>query len=76
MKIIFTKSDQEKWNNVLQSINSRIMQNFTQKQTSKYLKVSLRKLIDFEHGKIIDFKLLCNYAALVGYNINFNLENL
>ena len=70
-KIEINIQDQEKWFSLIQDINCRIVQNFTQKATSKYLKVSLRKLIDFEHGKIIDFKLLCNYAALVGYNINF-----
>jgi hypothetical protein len=52
------------------------VQNFTSVDVAKILKISHKKFVDFEHGRIIDCELLCAWAALVGYQINFTLENL
>jgi DNA-binding XRE family transcriptional regulator len=75
-KIEINIQDQEKWFSLIQDINCRIVQNFTQGATAKYLGVSRKTIVDFEHGKIFDTRLLFAYAGLVGYSINFNLGSL
>ena len=47
---------------------------YTQKQISKLLKVSPKKVNSFMNGKIYDFWMLTQFAGLLGMNITFNLE--
>jgi transcriptional regulator with XRE-family HTH domain len=68
--------DKERYFTLIQQISCRRVQNFTQSDLCDYLKVSRKTLIEFEKGNIYDISLLFAYAAINGYNINFNLENL
>ena len=66
-------SDKLKWVDLIQEISCRRVQIFTQSEIARYLKVSRKTLIDFEHGKIFDAGLLFAYASICGYEILFNL---
>ena len=74
--IEFADIDKQLWIEALQTISCRSVQNFTSTDVAKILKISHKKFVDFEHGRIIDYKLLCAWAALVGYQINFNFSNI
>ena len=75
-KLTFSKIDQQKWDDALQEISVRSVQSFTQGKAAEHLGVSRKKFIDFEKGRIIDYALLCNWAALVGFQPNINLNNI
>jgi len=70
--------DSEKCNflHILEQLNSRCKNNFTQLELSKYLNVSRKKIIDFQKGRIFDFWLLNRYADILGMSIDFQLKIL
>ncbi|MDX1365475.1 MAG: hypothetical protein R3243_14790 [Arenibacter latericius] len=45
------------------------------RELAGYLKLSTRKLSDFKNGKIFDFWLLIQYAAIIGKNIDFDMKD-
>lgn len=71
---MFSDNDKCKYLQILDELNKNHAKIFTQKELSKHLEVSVRKLSDFKAGKIIDFPLLTQYAGIIGRKINFELE--
>ena len=49
------ENEKSKFLHILSECKVRRKQIFTQKEISKYLNVSLKKVVDFENGKIFDF---------------------
>lgn len=47
----------------------------TQKEMAEYMECSLKKIVDFENGKIFDFWLLCDYAKMFGIEVKINYES-
>ena len=68
-------SDKDKCNylQILENLNRLHANIFTQNELSSHLKVSVRKISDFKAGKVIDFWLLCQYAAIIGKQIKTEL---
>lgn len=62
-----------KYLQILETLNNRNAKNCTQKELSKYLDISLRKMTSFLNGDTIDFWLLCRYADLLGMEIKFKI---
>lgn len=69
-------SNQDKCNylHILKKLNNLHAKIFTQKELANHLKVSVRKLSDFQNGKVFDFWLLTQYAGIIGKRIKFNLN--
>jgi hypothetical protein len=59
---------------ILKKLNEKHAKIFTLKELSEHLNVSVRKLIDFKSGKVIDFWLLSQYASIIGFRIEFTLH--
>jgi len=70
-KSVILKNEKRKFMHILTVLNEKSAKVFTQQEKADCLKISRRKLIDFENGKIFDFWLLCRYADLVGESISF-----
>jgi len=68
---VILESEKRKFLHILTVLNEKSAKVFTQQEKANFLKISRRKLIDFENGKIFDFWLLCRYADLVGESILF-----
>ena len=68
------ENEKSKFLHILSEAKIRRKQNFTQKEISEYLNVSLKKIVDFENGKIFDFWLLCRYSDINFYSVIFNLN--
>jgi len=66
--------DQEYMFMLIKTIICHRVQNFTQSEISKYLKISRKTLIEFEKGKIYDIRLLFAYASVNGFNIKFVID--
>ena len=49
--------------------------NFTQQELANIFKISRKKFVDFENGKILDFWLLTQYAAILGDVILFEIKS-
>jgi transcriptional regulator with XRE-family HTH domain len=58
---------------ILAQCKDRRAECFTQKEVAELLKVSLRKYVDFENGKSIDFGILDNLAGLVCYKLSISI---
>lgn len=71
---MFSDNDNRKYLQILRELNENHAKIFSIKELSKHLKVSERKLHSFKKGEVIDFKLLTQYAAIIGRKINFYLE--
>jgi len=71
MKSMILDSEKCKFLHILKQSKERRVEVFTQVEISKHLRVSLRKIIDFENGKIFDFWLLCRYCSINGYGLKF-----
>lgn len=71
---MFSDNDKCKYLQILKALNENHAKIFTQTELSKHLNVSVRKLSDFKAGKIIDFELLTQFAAIIGRKINFSLD--
>lgn len=69
-----SNEDKCKYLQILSESTNKHAKNFTNKDLSELLNVSVRKLIDFKNGKIFDFWLLIQYAALVGIEISFDIK--
>lgn len=68
-------SDDDKANymQILAELNRNNANFCTQKELSEYLRVSVRKISDFQNGLIIDFWLLQQYAGIIGRRVEFRL---
>lgn len=71
---MFSDKDKCKYLQIIGELNYLHANIFTQKELSKHFEVSVRKLSDFQNGKVIDFPLLTQYAAIIGKRIKFELE--
>lgn len=60
---------------IIKDLKSKRAEIFTLAELENFLGVSKRKLIDFENGKNFDFWLLCDYATILGEEVEFNLKN-
>ena len=67
------ETEKRKFLHILDEINKHCVNTFTQKELATHLKVSRKKIVDFQKGRILDFWLLCRYADLVGMEIGFKL---
>ena len=68
-----TDDDKCKYLQVLAELNRLHAKIFTLEELSNHFDVSVRKLSDFKNGKVIDFWLLAQYAAIIGKQIKFDL---
>ncbi len=57
---------------VKQLVENRNASKTTQDMVSGWLKVSRKKLIEFENLKGFDIKLMCEYADIYGIEIKLN----
>jgi len=73
MNQLLSEQDKNNFLQILAELNSYHAKIFTNKELSEHFKISERKIIDFKHGKIFDFWLLIQYAAIIGKNVNFDL---
>ena len=73
MAAVFSEIDRCKYLHILNTVKAIRVTLFNQKEIAELLEVSRKKLIDFEKGKVIDFELLTQYAAINGKEIVFNL---
>lgn len=71
---MFSDENKSKYLQALHVLNRDHANIFTQAELSNHLSVSVRKLSDFKSGKVIDFELLTQYAAIIGRKINFWVE--
>lgn len=71
---MISDNDKCKYLQILKYLKACHANIFTQKELSKHLGISVRKLSDFQNGKVIDFWLLTQYAGIVGKEIQFNLK--
>ena len=63
----------ERYMQILAQAKDRRMQNFTQKEVSEILGISLRKYVDFEGGKIFDVFLLDQVCSMVCFNLKLEM---
>lgn len=70
---MFCDLDKRKYLQILEELNELHANFFTQKELSKHLKVSVRKISSFQNGECIDFPLLTQYAGIIGKKIVFDL---
>lgn len=70
------ETEKKQFLHILDILNKECKNVFTQKELSIYLKVSRKKIVDFQKGRIFDFWLLCRYADILGKEIKFNLDQL
>ncbi len=68
-------NEKSKFLHILVDLNKECKNLYTQQELSTYLKVSRKKIVDFQKGRIFDFWLLCRYADILGVSIDFNLKN-
>jgi DNA-binding XRE family transcriptional regulator len=73
MKTLFSNSDVCNYLRILNILKEKRVKIYTQKEIAELLEVSRKKMYDFEKGKVIDFELLTQYAAINGKEIVFNL---
>lgn len=64
----------ESYMQILAHCKDRRAECFTQKEIAAILGISLRKYIDFENGKNIDFILLDQICGLTGFELNLNIR--
>lgn len=68
-----SNDDKANYMQILAELNRNNAGICTQKELSYYLRVSVRKISDFQNGLIIDFWLLQQYAGIIGRKVEFRL---
>lgn len=71
-----TLSDETKgkYLQILKLVVQKRAECFTQKEMGKYTKTSVRKVSDFEKGKVIDFALLDQYCGLADMRLSLEIN--
>jgi DNA-binding XRE family transcriptional regulator len=64
-------NEKRKFLRMLIELKQRRAQTFSQDEVATYLGISRRTLVDFEHGRIYNFWLLCRYGDLLGLPVVF-----
>lgn len=68
-----TENQTRRYLHILKELKEKDAKTFTQQELSEFLEVSVRKISDFQAGKVIDFFLLCDYAELLGLEIRYEI---
>ena len=68
---MISEEDKRKYLQILNELNRKHANIFTQKQLAEHLNVSTRTIHSFKAGKIFNFWLLVNYAAIIGIKVHF-----
>jgi predicted XRE-type DNA-binding protein len=71
---MISNEDKKEYMYILTQLNEENVNFYTQQQIADNLGISLRKVNSFINGKIIDFWLLTQYAAMLGRKIVFFLN--
>ena len=71
---MISESDKSKYLHILTRLKAKHANIFTQKELANHFNISLRKMSDFLNGKIFDFWLLLQYAAIIGIELKFWLN--